>query len=183
LRAYLVNDKNQRSATVSKAYEEVQLIKGEKVRRAVPGLHYQYFEGDWQGIPDFGQMTAKKEGTSLDFSVGDLAIKKDHFGMRFTGFIEIPEDGMHHFRIRADDAGSLKIHDQLVCQVGIKNPELSEVGDHGAIALKAGLHPVEIDFKEVQGGERLRLYYKTREAANWNFIYLKDFFRTTNRKK
>ena len=166
-----------------KSYEKVQLIKSVKVKRSEPGLYYQYFEGNWEGLPDFSELDCKKQGTTQGFTVGDIAVKKDYFGMRFSGFIEIPEDGMHHFRIRADDAGSLKIHDQLVCQVGIEGPGIAGVSDHGAIALKAGLHPVEIDFKELQGGERLRLYHKTRESANWNFMYLEDFFKTTNRKK
>ena len=183
LEAYLVNDKNQVSATITKAYEKVQMMKGKKVRRAVPGLHFGYYEGQWKGLPNFSELPCKKEGISQDFSVGDLAIRRDYFGMRFNGYIEVPEDGLYHFQIRADDAGSLKIHDQLVCQVGIDLHKDPEISDQGAIALKAGLHPVEIDFKEIQGGERLRLYYRKSEGANWIFMELADFFKTTDRNK
>jgi len=88
---------------------------------------------------------------------------------------------MYYFRCRADDAGSLKIHKQMICLDGS-----SEVFDNskklvesvGAIALKKGMHPVEIDFYEKKGGERLRFYYKRSENAEWNFLYLEDFFRT-----
>ena len=53
----------------------------------------------------------------------------------------------------------------------------------GAIALRAGFHPIEIDFKEIEGNERLRLYYRKSESANWIFMELEDFFRTTDRNK
>jgi hypothetical protein len=51
----------------------------------------------------------------------------------------------------------------------------------GAIALLKGLYPVEIDYMENLGSERLRLYYKRSEDADWIFMELRDFFLTSNR--
>lgn len=182
----LTNEIGQRTAPSIKSYEKVSFLKGKKIKRLVPGLSYQYYEGSWSGIPDFSQQPTLKEGVVTDFLVGDIADDKDSFGIRYKGYIEIPEDGLYYFRCRADDAGSLKIHDTLVCLDG--KSEVAEitnkkVGSFGAIALSKGMHPVEIDFIENQGGERLRFYYKLSEEANWNFMDLEDFFRTTNRKQ
>ena len=66
-----------------------------------------------------------KSGVANNFLVGDISDSKNDFGIRFSGFIEIPEDGLYYFRCRADDAGSLKIHDTLVCLDG--KSEVDEV--------------------------------------------------------
>lgn len=185
IEASLANNKNQSTKVVSKSYEKVAYLKGKKIKKLIPGLSYSYYEGEWPGIPDFSDKTSLKEGIALGFDVGDLTIKKDEFGIRFTGYIEIPEDGMYYFRCRADDAATLKIHDKLVCldaTTATTDMPVTSVGSEGAIALRKGMHPVEIDFYEIQGSERLRFYYKTSEDADWNFMYMEDFFRTSDRK-
>ena len=59
----------------------------------------------------------------------------------------------------------------------------NEIGPIGAIAMKKGMHPIEIDFMDNQGGERLRFYYKMSDGADWNYMELDELFRTTNRKQ
>ena len=180
MQAYLLNDKNQTTATVTKKYEKISYQKALKIKRAVPGLAYAYFEGRWEALPDFDGIKPMKQGVASDFSVTDLAVRKDNFGMRFTGYIEVPEDGMYQFRILADDAGTIKIHEKTLSRNGVTGSVNIE---YGAIALKAGLHPVEIDFMEQEGNERLRLYYRRNETDGWIFMELNDFFRTSDRNK
>lgn len=180
LEALLVNEKNQSSAPAKKTYEKIEFLKGKKIKKLVPGLSYAYFEGMWNGVPDFSDQIAKKEGLANDFLVGDLAVRKDNFGIQYTGYIEVPEDGMYYFRCRADDAASLKIHGKMVCldaTNAVRDMENISISPEGAIALKKGMHPVEINFYEIQGGERLRFYYKMSEEADWIFIEMEDFFR------
>ena len=186
LEALLVNDKNQSSAPAKKAYEKIEFLKGKKNKKLVPGLSYSYFEGIWNGVPDFSDQVPKKEGLVNEFLVGDIAVRKDNFGIQYTGFIEIPEDGLYYFRCRADDAASLKIHGKMVCldaTNAVRDMENIAISPEGAIALKKGMHPVEINFYEIQGGERLRFYYKMSEEADWIFMELNDFFRISNRKQ
>jgi len=183
LNVLLTNNKNQYTQSATKVYEKVNYLKGKKMRRMKPGLSFEYFEGKWGAIPDFDKMSAIDQGETTNFLVGDLAKSKDDFGMRFSGYIEVPEDGLYYFRCRADDAGSLKIHDRVVCLDGKSDMISNEhVGPSGAIALTKGYHPVEIDFIENRGGERLRFYIKTSEQAEWKFMDLTDFFRTIDRK-
>lgn len=186
LEAILTNDKNQSSASALKSYELINYLKGTKVKKAVPGLSYSYYEGKWHGVPDFSTDTPIKKGVTNDFSVGDIAINKDNFGIQFTGFIEIFEEGMYYFRCRADDIASLKIHGKIICLDGttaVIGNENKQVGPVGAIALSKGMHPIEINYYEIQGGERLRFYHKRSEEEDWNFLELNDFFRTTKTKK
>lgn len=176
---FLKNEIGQTTATISKTYEKTDLLKPVKAGKTNDGLFFEYFEGKWDQLPEFKSLKPLKTGITDDFSVSDLAIRKDHFGIRFTGFIDIPEDGLYHFRINADDAGYLKIQDRTVCTHGRSYP----VGtDTGVIALKAGLHPVEIGFFEQEGNERLRMYFRRNENDGWIFMELKDFFKTSNRK-
>lgn len=183
----LENDKGESTASSSKSYEKIAYLRGKKTKRLMPGLSYSYYEGKWTGIPDFSKQTSLKKGVATNFLVGDIAVdNKNDFGIRYSGYMEIPEDGLYYFRCKADDAGSLTIHDKLVCLDGesmVEEIVNKQVGPFGAIALSRGIHPVEIDFVEKQGGERLRFYYKLREEADWIFIDLEDFFRTTNRKQ
>jgi UDP-2,3-diacylglucosamine pyrophosphatase LpxH len=177
----LTNEKGQSTSPSTKSYEKISFLKGKKIKNTIAGLSYTYFEGNWDGIPDFTKQTPIKNGIANDFLVGDIALNKNNFGIKYTGYIEILEDGMYYFRCRADDAGSLKIHDKLVCLDGtsaIFDNSDRKVGPTGAIALKKGMHPVEINFYENQGGERLRFYYKKSEEAEWHFMELNDFFRT-----
>lgn len=180
----LKNSKNQFTAPATKKYEKIDFIKGKKIRRAQPGLDYAYYEGKWDGIPDFGVMSPLQKGVANDFLVGDIAVRKDLFGIRYSGYIDIPEDGMYYFQIKADDAGVLKINDKIICIDGTSEVlNYPNIANSGATALRQGMHPVEIDFVESHGGERLRLYYKESEESSWNFMVLDDFFKTTSRKK
>lgn len=185
LEVVLANDKNQSTARAQKSYEKISYLKGKKVKKAVPGLTYAYYEGNYSGIPDFNELVPVREGVTDDFDVGDIAERKNNFGIRFTGYIEIPEEGMYYFRCRADEAGTLKIHDKLICEDGTGAAFIErekQAGSTGAIALSKGMHPVEIDYYENLGNERLRFYYKMSEEANWIFMDLEDLFRTKSRK-
>jgi hypothetical protein len=152
-----------------------------KIKNAIPGLSYAYYEGNWDIIPDLSELTPIKKGITTNFDVNDIANNNNNFGIKYTGYIEITEDGMYYFKCKADDAGYLKIHDKLICLDGTNaffDISENKVGPSGAIALKKGMHPIEIAFYKHNGGERLRFYYKRSEEAEWNFLYLEDFFKT-----
>jgi len=181
LELILSNAKGQRTAIATKSYEKISFLKGKRVKNSVPGLSYTYHEGEWSGTSFFENQPVLKKGLTNDFLVSDIANNEDNFGIKYKGYIQIPETGFYYFRCRADDVGILKIHDTIICVDGTKenlDNDMSGIGPVGAVALKKGLHPVEIDFYENQGGERLRFYYKKSEEAEWNFMELNDFFRT-----
>jgi calcineurin-like phosphoesterase family protein/PA14 domain-containing protein len=181
LELVLTNAKGQSTTAATKSYEKVSLLKGIRVKNTVPGLKYTYHEGVWSGASFFANQPALKKGSANDFLVSDIADNEDNFGIRYKGYIQIPESGLYYFRCRADDVGTLKIHDTIICADGTQenlDNDIPGVGPIGAVALKKGMHPVEIDFYENQGGERLRFYYKKSEEAKWIFMELDDFFRT-----
>ncbi|MDP2337378.1 MAG: hypothetical protein Q8N05_13210 [Bacteroidota bacterium] len=46
----------------------------------------------------------------------------------------------------------------------------------GAIALKKGLHPVRIEYLEVKGNQRLRIYLKKNGAEDFEQVESGPFF-------
>ncbi len=186
LEARLRNDKNEFTEKSLKKYEKTPLKKGVKVKKPVIGLNYARYNGYWNDIPDFETLSSDKEGVAKDFTVSDLASgDKNNFGLRYTGFIEIPEDGLYHFRSQADDMAQFKIHDEIICidgTSGTNTDGFNKIGNTGAVALKKGFHPISIDFVEQQGNERLRFYYKLKENDDWIYIDLANYFRISGSK-
>ncbi|MFT3993560.1 MAG: family 20 glycosylhydrolase [Dysgonomonas sp.] len=94
------------------------------------------------------------------FTVNNIVVpdevKASSFGIRYSGYINIPETGIYNFYFLCDDAGMLRIADRLV--VDNEGPH-SPVEKSGQVALKKGLHPFELDFVEGGGGYSLLLQY------------------------
>ena len=170
----LVNDKNQSTSSECRSFELItKLHKAVKVKDPVEGLEYSYYEGSWDKLPDFDQLTALSDGVAKDFWVSDYALREDHFGYVFTGSILVEEDALYIFRSNSDDACKLYIHDELVVNQDIVEEDFKDVG---AIALKKGKHPVTIHFMEGIGRERLRLYMKRTYDPQWEELEVKGRF-------
>ncbi|PWB73289.1 hypothetical protein C3F09_05405, partial [candidate division GN15 bacterium] len=83
--------------------------------------------------------------------------RPEDYALRFTGFVNIPSDGMWEFIIDSDDGSALYIGDTLL----INNDGVHGEGEvSGEIALKAGLHPIELVMFQAKGGQGLKLLLK-----------------------
>lgn len=169
----LQNESGQSTNSESWSYEMItKLNKAKKLRNPENGLNFKYYEGTWEKMPDFDQLKPVTTGTAKDFWVGDYAKREDNFGLVFSGYIEVPEDGMYIFSSKADDACKLFIHDELLVSQG----KVNDAKEIGAIALKKGFHPVKIWFMETTGRERLRIYMKKTYSKNWRELEVKNSF-------
>ena len=170
----LWNDRKQSTSFESRNFEKItKLNKAKKIKDPVEGLSYNYYEGTWDQMPDFNQLTAKSTGIAQDFWVSDYTLREDHFGMAFTGFILVQEDDMYIFRSTSDDACKLFIDGELVVD---QDNGRENTMDLGAIALKKGYHPVTIHFMERIGRERLRLFIKKTYDDQWESLEIKGRF-------
>lgn len=115
------------------------------------GLHYRYFEGNWDSIPDFAALIPMEEGTLGNLN---LSCKKqpDHFAVEYNGYLAIPADGVYTLHLASDDGSCLYIGSEKL---------IDNDGQHGivekscTIALEAGLHPLLVAFFEKSGGDHL----------------------------
>jgi hexosaminidase len=78
------------------------------------------------------------------------------FGMKYTGYIDIPETGIYSFYLLVDDGGVLTIGDKEVVNNDGQHAPLEKSAQ---IALKKGLHPFTLHFIEGGGGFTLQLKY------------------------
>lgn len=117
------------------------------------GVHFEYYEGTWSLLPDFNSLTAVNSGISGNFSIANRNIN-DYFGFRFTGFINVAQDGEYTFYTKSDDGSQLFIGNQMV----VDNDGLhGSTEKSGKIGLKAGLHAISVTFFEKAGSEILNV--------------------------
>jgi hypothetical protein len=96
------------------------------------GLSFQYFEGAWDRLPDFDAFKPAASGITEQF---DLSQRKrdQQYGLRFTGFIEIPREGSYRFIIKSQESSRLLIGKE-------------EVAVGSDVLLKAGKHAITLCF-------------------------------------
>lgn len=78
------------------------------------------------------------------------------FGLKFNGYIDVPETGIYTFYLTSNDGSVLYIGDQKVIDNDGAHAD-KQIG--GQAALEKGLHSFRLDFAELGGGYALRLLY------------------------
>ncbi len=124
---------------------------------SVPGLEYEYYEGDFAGaLPDLDGLEPSRRGVAADFTRLPRH-RDDRFAFRFRGFVAVPRAGSFTFWTVSDDGSKLWIDGRLV---------VDNDGDHapqdaaGTLFLEAGRHAITVSMYENEGGEGLRVYWR-----------------------
>jgi len=118
------------------------------------GLHYVYVEGEYEKIPQFSGKNFKKEGIAHTFDPVTIAMRDDHYAIRYSGYIKIDKEGLYTFATRSDDGSKLSISGHLVVD---NDGSHSEITRDGIILLKKGYHPIIIDYFEDYSGQSLQV--------------------------
>jgi signal transduction histidine kinase len=97
----------------------------------VPGLQVECYEGFWEKVPDFDLLWPVKTGittsVSLPFRTTNFSLafrtRDEMVGLRFTGFLDVPNDGVYSFRLASDDGSLLFLgpRDMSVTKLGATN--------------------------------------------------------------
>jgi len=120
------------------------------------GLWYEYYEGNWDALPDFDAMVPVRQGPVNNFDIS-LRLQGDYFGFRFTGKISIATAGNYTFYTTSDDGSRLFIGDTMV----VDNDGLHGMQEKsGTIGLTAGQHPITVLMFEKGGGQGLVVEYE-----------------------
>ena len=131
--------------------------------KAGNGLNFKiYQQPAMKELPDFRLLQPAGEGVCYEFSLHNspgLQSLRDRYGQNyaitFTGKLLIDEDGIYLFNLHSEDGGKLYIGQELV----INKSGLGQSAATGKVELKAGLHPVRLDyFKQGSGGEIILRY-------------------------
>lgn len=106
-----------------------------------PGLACRQYEGEWRKLPDFDALTPAR---SLVIPTVSLPADgpKDRFGLVCGGFLSVPADGVYTLALRAEDGAELRVNgERAILEDGI-----DFMARRTELALKAGLHPIEVRY-------------------------------------
>jgi len=151
---------NGRSSPVARAriaratWTEPVAVRADTLR---PGLVYQYSEGEFHSTDEVRQGQPLRVGTAPD--VGPRGDERpEHYGLRLSGLLRIPDDALYTFYLYSDDGAKLWIGRKVVAD---------NDGDsgQGQIALRRGFHPIEVVFFQATGPAKLRLEVSTPASA------------------
>ncbi len=143
------------SAVVEKLFRKIPPRPADNRSDTTPGLHYSFYRGNWDRLPDFDVLSPESQGTVDRFDLSPSS-EKEYFAFRFEGYVHVPEDGLYKFAVASDDGSRLYIGDELV----VDNDGLhgsTEV--EGQIILGQGLHPIRVEFFQRTGGVDLEITY------------------------
>ncbi len=122
------------------------------------GLDWECFEIDLVGdeLPSLDGVVPKAKGATDHVDVS-LRTRNDHFALRFSGLLLVPEAGDWTFTLGSDDSSWLWIDDALVV-------ENAKVAPHrrksATVRLDAGARRLRIVFTELAGQESLELLWR-----------------------
>ena len=125
------------------------------------GCRYTYHEANFQLIGQIEPDPPEAAGFMDAPSIAGAAAE-DHFAYCFTGYIDIPSDGIWWFSTKSDDGSALYIDG--VCVVN-NDGSHSPVVVEGQIPLKKGLHPYKLLYFEDYEGQELTWCWKAPGAA------------------
>ena len=113
-------------------------------------------EGAWQSLHDLGDQEVVGEGEASRIDT-TLRSRDEHVGLVFEGMVKIRRTGVWQFHIESDDGSRLYIGDDLM----IDNDGLhGRVEKSTSIPLKAGWHPLRIEWFNAIGDRHLKLEWE-----------------------
>jgi hypothetical protein len=119
------------------------------------GLAFQYYEGAWDALPDFATLKPVATGVAEQVDLSKR-MRNERYALRFTGYIDIPRDGVFRFHVNSGDGSKLLIgEDEVVTNDGCHAPQEVE----GQVALKAGKHPLTLVYFQNGGGATLEVQW------------------------
>ena len=98
----------------------------------VSGLDFLCVEAPAEVLPDFNAATALTKGTVNNFDLRVMA-RPEHVGICFTGFLEVPRDGLYTFYTTSDDGSRLSVGDRslqlkIMGQAAFPQPQSLVIG-------------------------------------------------------
>lgn len=131
-----------------------------------PGCRYTYHRGPFQWAADV--LASKVAGGGV-MPLPDItaAPDDDHFGYVFTGYLDIPEEGLWELAVRSDDGSVLEIDGRLAVN---NDGSHSDYTATGHIALRKGIHAFRLVYLEDYEGQTLSWSWKSPSSGDFEPI-------------
>jgi mono/diheme cytochrome c family protein len=130
-----------------------QQTEGPAQQQMLNGWQWQAFEygGSPATGPDWETAEMFAAGLAMDVNA-TYGGRKDRFGLHFTGYLMVPEDGEYQFYLGSDDGSRLTIDDDVVIEALVHQAHTRRDASH---PLTAGVHRIQIHYYEGGGDESL----------------------------
>ena len=145
-----------RPVEVSVTLAAVEPRAADAVEGLAGGLKREFYQGAWDRLPDFGSLQPATVDRAETFDLGPYR-GKNTFALRFTGYVDVPADGIYAFSVLSDEGSRLWIGDRLVVD---NDGAHAPTEKRGFIPLKAGKHAITVAYFEGAGGEELRVAWE-----------------------
>ena len=90
-----------------------------------------------------------------------LLLLPEQFGLIYTGYVTVPEEDVYSFSVSSNDGSRLSVADKLI----VDNDGLHGAYEkEGEIALKKGLHKIELLYFQAGGGKALNVFIKNSKT-------------------
>ncbi|MDP2886676.1 MAG: family 20 glycosylhydrolase [Ignavibacteria bacterium] len=121
----------------------------------VNGVRYDYYEGEWDLLPDMKTLSPRKSGVIYDIGLNEKSGRMRNFGFAFSCFVSLPADGEYTFTLASDDGSKLYFDNREL----INNDGLHAWNEVNAkVAVKQGKHPLEVQYFQRGGGYDLKIF-------------------------
>jgi hexosaminidase len=152
-RVYLSGGRGGPIARARFARTSLRPVQEVDVSKLRPGLRYAYMEGSFGSVLEAVKATPTRYGLTPRVQLTGEE-NPEHFGLRFDGYVQVPEDGLYTFELTSDDGSYLYVNNDLLID---HDGWHSAIGKTGTIALAAGHHRLGVWYFQSTGGRALSL--------------------------
>lgn len=127
------------------------LLPAVNISNPVNGVDYTYYEGYFNSIPDFANLSPLITSSMSNFNISSARLASN-FAYYYTAYIYVPNDGQYTFYTSSDDGSDLTIDNVSV----VNNDGLHAAQEKsGTVGLKAGYHLIGVSYFQQSGGSSL----------------------------
>ncbi len=141
------------------------------------GLRFEYYKitKPIKSVMELTKLTPSQKGKieKFIFPFDDKKLP-EQFGVIYKGFIKVPITDVYTFYVLSNDGSRLTVADKLV----VDNDGLHGAYEkNGEVALKKGLHKIELKYFQAGGGKELKVFMKSTRTKkieiSENILYRK----------
>lgn len=141
-----------------------------EIKPPIEDLLSSVYDGSWKSLPDFSTLKpiATEEEHAGLISLAKTG-RKDNFGVVWEGKLTLPADADYEFFFAVDDGGRLLLDGQEVVKVDGIGPVQGR-GKIGKQTLKAGAHPIRVEYYEFAGQEEIQVAWRKKGEKQWHWL-------------
>ncbi|MBC7367425.1 MAG: sulfatase-like hydrolase/transferase [Undibacterium sp.] len=124
-------------------------LPADTTRVTRPGVVWRYYEGAFPWVPAFASLLPAAEGTQPALDLTPLRRAVD-CGLQFTGYLDVPADGIYTFTLRTDTGAVLRLHEATVIDADYGYASGRE--QTATIRLRSGLHLFSLSYRRGGSG-------------------------------